>query len=443
MTSGLEKTGAEQALAQGFAAARPRLPGADGVDALRARAFGTFEQKGLPHRRVEDWKYTDLRALMREALPMAPLPDKDALARAQAVLAPHALGNARRIVLVDGALAPQLSDLDSPERGLSLRPLAAVLASRDAPVGALMAQPDEAVDPLLSLNTALMTDGIVIDVAENARIARPVHLVHVASGGEPAAMYTRSLVRLAAGAHLTLVEQFVAGAADVAYQVNDALVMELGAGARLDHSRLMEDDMAAINVSTLAVKLGDNAHLATFNLTSGASVSRYQAFIRFEGSGANVETNGVNLLKGSQHGDTSMFLDHAVPGCSSREVFRAVLDGRARSVFQGRIVVRPDAQKTDARMMTRAILLTDEAESDSKPELEIYADDVACSHGSTSGALDQGLLFYLRARGLPEPEAQAMLIQAFVGETIEAIADDVVREAALQAAARYLTARRT
>jgi Fe-S cluster assembly protein SufD len=172
-------------------------------------------------------------------------------------------------------------------------------------------------------------------------------------------------------------------------------------------------------------------------------VSRYQAFLRFDGEGAQAETGGVNLLTATQHGDTTMFLDHAVPACSSREIFRAVLDNRARSVFQGRILVRPVAQKTDARMMIRALLLSDEAESDSKPELEIYADDVACGHGSTSGALDEGLLFYLRARGLPETEAQALLIQAFVGEAIELIADEQVRTAALAAAARYLAARRT
>ncbi len=187
--------------------------------------------------------------------------------------------------------------------------------------------------------------------------------------------------------------------------------------------------------------LGAKAHLNTFGLTTGAGVSRFQAFIECAGEGAKIETNGVNLLNGKQHADTTLFIDHTVPNCSSREVFRAVVDDRAHSVFQGRIVVRPDAQKTDAKMMTRALLLSDEAEADNKPELEIFADDVTCGHGATSGALDESLLFYLRARGLPEKEAQALLIQAFVGEAIESIASDSLRELAIETAERWLRAR--
>ncbi len=164
-------------------------------------------------------------------------------------------------------------------------------------------------------------------------------------------------------------------------------------------------------------------------MTTGSLVSRYQAVIAVAGEGSRVETNGVNLLNGRQHGDTTLLLDHAVPNCASREMFRAVMDDRGHSVFQGRIIVRPNAQKTDAKMMTRALLLSDEAEVDNKPELEIFADDVTCGHGATTGALDESLLFYLRARGLSEKEAQALLIQAFVGEAIEQIANDALREA--------------
>ena len=162
----------------------------------------------------------------------------------------------------------------------------------------------------------------------------------------------------------------------------------------------------------------------------------------FAGEGSKVETNGVNLLNGRQHADTTLFMDHAVPHCASREVFRAVARrSAAHSVFQGRIIVRPKAQKTDAKMMTRALLLSDEAEADNKPELEIFADDVTCGHGATTGALDESLLFYLRARGLSETEAQALLIQAFVGEAIESIVNDDLRELAVSTAQRWLAAR--
>ena len=165
--------------------------------------------------------------------------------------------------------------------------------------------------------------------------------------------------------------------------------------------------------------LGAHAHLNTFGMTSGAGVSRYQATITFAGEGSRVETNGVNLLNGRQHADTTLVMDHAVPNCASREVFRAVVDDRAHSVFQGRIIVRPDAQKTDAKMMTRALLLSDEAEADNKPELEIFADDVTCGHGATTGALDEACCSICARAAFRRRKPQALLIQAFVGEAIE------------------------
>src|SRR6185437_13291919 len=205
--------------------------------------------------------------------------------------------------------------------------------------------------------------------------------------------------------------------------------------------RLMADGSDAANISSAIFAVGAKVKFNLFNMTAGGAVSRYQGFVTLSGEGSELNVNGVNLLKGTQHGDTTLLVDHAVPHCTSREIFRAVIDDRAHSVFQGRIIVRPGAQKTDGKMMTRALLLSDEAEADNKPELEIFADDVTCGHGATAGALDESLLFYLRARGLPEKEAQALLIQAFVGEAIEAIADDDLREAAMAVAQRWLEAR--
>jgi Fe-S cluster assembly protein SufD len=238
-----------------------------------------------------------------------------------------------------------------------------------------------------------------------------------------------------------LLESFVAAEGTRAYQANDAVMISLGEDARLQHVRLMMDAPDAANVSTLIVTVGAKAFLNTFNMTTGGAVSRYQGYITAAGEGAEIRTHGVNLLNGRQHADTTLFMDHSVPNCRSREIFRAVVDDRGHSVFQGRIMVRPKAQKTDAKMMTRALLLSDEAEADNKPELEIFADDVTCGHGATSGALDGNLLFYLRARGLPEKEAQALLIQAFLGEAIEEIADEGLRELASSAARRWLEAR--
>lgn len=427
----------ERALADQFGAAAPALPGGAAAAGIRTRAFEAFERQGLPHRRIEDWKYTDLRALIREAYAPAAAPDKAALQRAAKAIKADGLDNTRKLVLVDGLFQAQLSDLSRLEGGLSIEPLAKALA-KDANL--LRTEAADDTNPVLALNSALARDGVVIALADGASLSRPLHIVHVMTSATPASAYTRAHVRVGTKASLTLVESFIS-VTDAAYQVNDSVFVTVGASARLDHVRLMEDRADAFNLSTLDLELGKEATLNTFNLTSGAAVSRYQLNLRFAGEGARAETFGINLLRGMQHGDSTLVVDHAVPGCMSRETFRSVLDDKARSVFQGRIIVRPGAQKTDGKMMTRALLLSEDAEADHKPELEIFADDVTCGHGAVSGALDEDLLFYLRARGLPEQEAQALLIQAFVGEAIEPIVDEKLREAALAAADRWLKER--
>jgi Fe-S cluster assembly protein SufD len=440
MNLALAKTETGRALGEAFAVARDRLPGAGRIADARRQAFEAYERAGLPHRRIEDWKYTDLRVLMREVLPLAAAPDAAALTHAGDALELHAIDGVRKLVLVDGVFAPKLSDLGSPQKGLSIRSLREVLEKGDAALHAQLLALDNS-NPMVALNSAMMTDGVVIEVADGVVLTQPLHVVHIASGGAPAATFTRSLLKIGKSAGATLVESYIAAEGAKVYQVHDSLIVSIGDNARLDHVRLIEDSRDAFNISSSVVTLGAHAHFNTFGMTSGANVSRYQAAIAFAGEGSQVATNGVNLLNGRQHADTTLFMDHAVPNCSSREIFRSVVDDRGHSVFQGRIIVQPRAQKTDAKMMTRALLLSDEAEADNKPELEIFADDVTCGHGATTGALDESLLFYLRARGLSEKEAQALLIQAFVGEAIESIVDDNLRELAIAAAQRWLAAR--
>ena len=440
MNVALAKNETGRALSDSFAIARDRLPGTGKIAAARGAAFDAHAQTGLPHRRIEDWKYTDLRALMREVLPLAPAPDAKELTQAATALKLQAIEGVRRLVLVDGMFAPKLSDLDSLEKGLAIRTLREALEAGDAALHDRLFTPDNA-NPMVALNSAMMTDGVVIDVADGVVLTQPIQIVHIASAPTPAAMFTRSLLRLGKDAGATLVESYIAAEGTKAYQVHDSLILSIGNNSRLDHVRLNEDGREAFNISSAVVTLGAHAHFNTFGMMAGAGVSRYQATIAFAGEGSRVETNGVNLLNGKQHADTTLFMDHAVPNCASREIFRAVVDDRAHSVFQGRIIVQPHAQKTDAKMMTRALLLSDEAEADNKPELEIFADDVTCGHGATTGALDESLLFYLRARGLSEKEAQALLIQAFVGEAIESIVNDDLRELAITAAQRWLEAR--
>ncbi|MGJ4996480.1 Fe-S cluster assembly protein SufD [Bradyrhizobium sp. HKCCYLS3077] len=439
MNVALVKNDSGPAASSLFAAAQGRLPGAGKVADVRREAFAAFERTGLPHRRIEEWKYTDLRALVREVLPLAGAPDAAALARVTAAIASVAIEGAAKLVLVDGVVAAELSDLSALPAGLSVRTLRAVLddASNEARGDLLLTK---ASDPMLSLNAALATDGVVVTVADGTQPSAPLHLIHVATASK-AARYSRSHVKVGQGARATLVETSIAADGVATYQANDAAVIWVGDGAQLSHIRLMRDAADAVNVSSELFTVGAKSKLSLFNMTSGGAVSRLQAFFTLAGESSELIVNGVNLLRDKQHGDMTLVVDHAVPGCTSRENFRAVLDDRAHSVFQGRIIVRPDAQQTDGKMMTRALLLSDEAEADAKPELEIFADDVSCGHGATAGALDDSLLFYLRARGLPEKQAQALLIQAFVGEAIEAIEDDSLRERVIATAQDWLEAR--
>jgi Fe-S cluster assembly protein SufD len=440
MNIALAKTGNGRAVENIFTAARDRLPGTGKVADVRRQAFDAFERDGLPNRRLEDWKYTDLRALMREVLPLAAAPDASALKRGEAALVSLKVVDTCLLVLIDGMLAPSLSNLGALEAGVRVQTLREVLEDSANADRADLLDNGAMSGPMVALNAAMATDGVVITVVDGAVLKKPIHIVHVATRSS-AATYTRSFLKLGKAAQATLLESFVAADDAKSYQVNDAVILSLGDQAQLQHVRLMADGADATNITTAAFTVGAKARLTTFNMTSGGGLSRYQGHLTFAGEGSEVTANGVNLLNGRQHADTTLFLDHAVPNCDSREVFRAVVDDRAHSVFQGRIIVKPKAQKTDAKMMTRALLLSDEAEADNKPELEIFADDVTCGHGATTGALDESLLFYLRARGLSEKEAQALLIQAFVGEAIESIASDDLRELAISTAQRWLAAR--
>ena len=433
------KTNAEQGFADAYAAAKAKLPGDRKVVALREAAFGRFDALGLPHRRVEEWKYTDLRALMREARPVAGPPDAGAKTRAKD--AGKLIGDmdARRIVFADGAFVPELSDLANLSSGLTIRSMAQALAAGDPLVDAKLGKvvPAER-EGVVELNTALMCDGAVIHVAKGATVDRPIHLVFAATGEKPASMFTRSLVVIEQGARVMLLESHDASAG---HQVNTALELVISDNAHVDHVKITGGPGDLVHVSSLMAAVGANARFNDFAFNIGGGVVRNQTFIRLDGEGTLVGLHGASLLKGKQHVDSTLVIDHRASGCQSREVFATVLDDESRGVFQGKIVVRPHAQKTDARMMTRALLLSDDAEADNKPELEIFADDVQCGHGATSGALDEELKFYLMARGIPEVDAEALLVQAFVGEAIEGIEHAGLRDALMEQVVGWLRAR--
>ena len=433
------KTAAETTLAQAFSLARPRLPGDKAIAAQRDAAFAVFAKSGLPHRRVEEWKYTDLRALMRDAKPLASPPD--AAAKAGAKKAGALVGDleARRLVFVDGTFVAELSDTANLENGLTVRSLADALTGNDPALATHLGRLAPISDVAVALNTALMGDGAVIRIAACATIARPLHLIFVASA-KPAASFLRSLVIVEPGARAMLIESHE-GPSGADYQVNAALELFVGDGAHVDHVKIITEGAEALHVSTLAAAIGAKARFNAFTFTAGGAVVRNQLFLRFDGEDTVAGIGGATLIKGHQHADTTLVATHIARGCQSREMFKAVLDDEAHSVFQGRIIVRQGAQKTDAKMMTRALLLSDRAEADNKPELEIFADDVQCGHGATAGALDGELKFYLMARGIPEAEAEALLIQAFLGEAIEGIEDAGLRESLMESVAAWLAAR--
>jgi Fe-S cluster assembly protein SufD len=433
MNVAVAKTGKGRAVSDLFTSAEGRLPGSPSVIAARREAFETYERLGLPHRRIEEWKYTDLRALVGEVLPLAAAPDAAALKRAADAVKAHAIEGTRKLVLVDGVFAADLSDVKALASEVSLKTLRETL-DKDASL-----LTTASTDAVISLNAAMATDGVVLSIADGTQLSAPIQIIHIATAPSASA-FTRSQIAIGKGVRATIIESFVAAGAK-AYQVNDAVIVSVGDNADVAHIRLMDDAPDAVNITSQFVTVGANTKLNIFNMTTGAAVSRLQGFITLAGEGSELSVNGVNLLHKTEHGDTTLVVDHAVPNCVSREVFRAVIDDRAHSVFQGRIIVRPDAQKTDGKMMIRALLLSDEAEADNKPELEIFADDVSCGHGATAGALDENLLFYLKARGLPEKQAQALLIQAFVGEAIEQIADDGLREHVIGIAERWLERR--
>jgi Fe-S cluster assembly protein SufD len=433
------RTAAETALARAFSEARTRLPGDGAIAAQREAAFGVFAREGLPHRRVEEWKYTDLRALMRDAKPLASPPDAAAKARAKTAGAILGDVETRRLVFVDGAFVPELSDLAAPERGLTIGSLADALTAGDAALTSHLGKLAPASNVAVALNTALMGDGAVIRVAAGSTIERPIHLLFVASE-KPAAAFVRSLVVVERGARAMLIESYE-GPAACDYQANAAVEMFVGDEAHVDHVKLIADGADALHVSTLAAAIGGKARFNAFTFAAGGAVVRNQIFLKFDGEDTVASIRGATLIKGRQHGDTTLVADHGAGNCQSREVFKAVLDDEAHAVFQGRIIVRPHAQKTDAKMMTRALLLSERAEADNKPELEIFADDVQCGHGATAGALDEELKFYLMARGIPATEAEALLIQAFLGEAIEGIEHAGLREALMDQVAAWLKAR--
>ena len=422
MTLPVVKTPADEALEAILKAAQGDLPGEGGFAALRAGAVADFEAHGLPTRRVEEWKYSDLKRVMPADLALAGAVD-DAQIKAR-------LGETRvlkdvdraRLVLVNGAYRADLSDLGEIDQAVTVRSVADALRAGEFTLD----DPEIAKGDIgLSLNTALLQDGVIIEIVDGASLDKPLEIRNVMMGGGLATVRSRVVVGKGATAHI--METYIGD--DAAYQLNSAIDYRIGDDAKLYVMRLLNDGKDAIHVGSTTAILGAKTLFEHFTMSAGGKFVRSQSFVRFDGEYSDAELFGATIVDGSQHSDITLKVDHAVPNCNSKEQYRSVMDDKAESVFQGQIVVRQHAQKTDGQMMSQALLLSEDASFYNKPELEIYADDVVCAHGATCGELDEDLLFYLRARGIPYAEAKKMLVLAFLAEAVENVSNEQFVEA--------------
>ncbi|UCH73201.1 MAG: Fe-S cluster assembly protein SufD [Rhodospirillales bacterium] len=414
-------------LAAAFDEAAPRLPGSDvaWLDALRAQGISTFRAHGLPSRKVEAWRYTNLNALARAGfaaaevdVKLAALPDGAALA----------LDDACSIVLVNGRLRPDLSDLDRLPDGVSAEGLGDLLRRAPSRAESLIAPaPNASAGALAALNDAFLEDGLILQIEAGAKVDVPIHLVAVGVPvpGKAIAFHPRNLIVAAAGSHATFVESHI-GAAQGSYFSNGLTDVRIGRGAMLTHAKFQDESAAAFHVALVRASIGEDASYDSFVLHRGAELARHEVHAAIDGSGAECRLNGAYLGTGQQHIDNTTVIEHRAPGSRSSEVFKGVLADRAHGVFQGRIVVHRDAQQTDGNQLNKTLLLSRNAEMDTKPELEIYADDVKCSHGATVGELSEMELFYLRARGIDEATARDILVSAFLSEAVSELRDETL-----------------
>ena len=393
--------GADAFLAR-YEGLRERQTSARGIRDLAAESF---RRMGLPTQRVEAWRYTGLR-------PLADIVWEEPLTAVDSEV-PFALPaiDAARAVFVDGRFQPALSSL----------PDVACSFADKAEFGAL-AQPDR--DPMAALNTMFAEDGLVIDVPAGVDAGTLVLVSHVADTHRPTAFHPRHRITLGAGAQLSLVER---SDGHGSYLHNAVYEISVAAGAVLRHVTLQDEAPGAFAVATRYVGVAESGTYDAFVLNVGARLSRTEIHARLTGPHAAVHLNGAQLLGGNQHGDVTIVVSHDAPHCGSRQTVKNVLTDRSRGVFQGRIEVARPAQKTDGYQMSQALLLSPDAEIDCKPELQIYADDVKCSHGATVGELDDEQMFYLRSRGVPLAEARAILIRAFLAEALDQVVHEDAR----------------
>ncbi len=370
----------------------------------------------LPNRRMEEWRWTDLRQLINQPYP----PRQTMEAKAKDVerliaSSPFVKIAGARMVFVNGHLAPLYSKRQNDD----------------------VVPRVKSDEPVIHMNAAFATDGAHLRIS--GTVDTPIELIFVSTNASPRTIATRNVIEVEEGASATIIETHVG---EGAYLANSVTEIRLGAKARLDRIKVEREAKDAIHLSHTHVTLSTNSVLNDFTLTSGARVNRQNGTVEFAGENIDAKISGAYMLAEKQHADTCLVIDHQQPLCTSRELFKCVMDDHARGIFQGKVMVRKDAQKTDGKQSSHALLLSETAEFDAKPELEIFADDVVCGHGATSGDLNHDHLFYLMSRGIPEAQAKSLLIAAFVGEAFDQITHEGIREALVKFSNTWLTEHR-
>lgn len=392
----------------------------------RAQALAHFQKAGFPHRRVEAWRYSDLsRAVTADYAPATPSTDACEVDATFAPLTPY------RLVFVNGFMRADLSDASDLPAGVTLQSLNDAVLSQAwlaEAVGKRKPEDDQAVQ---SLNLAMAQDGYVLNIDAGVSLDRPLQIIYHSEGNVASAAHLRHVIRLGEGARADVIETHT-GAGNAKFLIDHVSDLELAKNAVLNQVVVQDEARETICLTTQNVTLAEGAQLERFSFTLGAAFSRAQNFVDFAGEGAHAGLYTAFALTGTQLGDATTVMNHNSPNTTSMTQSKGVLDDRAVGVFQGKVKVARDAQKVDGEQMSNALLLSRTASMNAKPELEIYADDVLCAHGSTIGELDQDALFYLRSRGVPEATARALLISAFLDEVIEKCpldgAKDILRQ---------------
>ena len=397
------------------------------VQALRSAAFDTFRRLGFPTTKNEDWHFTSVAPIVEHDYLHVTTPSGDVQRQA---LVPFLFGRSEwhTLVFVNGRYAPELSNTGGLPKGVQLLDLRR--AWGEAPpltesLGSITSYDDRA---FTALNTAFMHDGGVLHVDRDVEVEMPIHLLFVTDAvAAKSMMHPRNLIVVGRNAKAKVIESYVS-LSDAVYFTNAVTEVSVAEGATLHHYKMQREGMRAFHVGTIETRQARDSHYISFSLATGGSLTRTNIYTNLAGEGCGATLNGLYMLDGEQHCDHQTLIVHAQPNCFSRELYKGVLDGQSHGVFNGKVYVDPIAQKTDGKQTNNTLLLSDKAQIDTKPQLEIFADDVKCTHGATVGRLDEQALFYMKSRGVSRQLARELLTYAFAADVLETIEQDSVRE---------------